>query len=864
MPPHEPGIPLSKQIEFMKEYKKVAGHYELYAQTLEKILKKAVSLYAPLSIVQSRAKTVSSFIEKIIRKDKYQNPLLDVTDLCGARIITQFQSQVKILSEFIKANFEIDEANSIDVSSRLKESEFGYLSVHYIVTPKRKEILGVPIPDDIKNLKAEVQIRTLLQHAWADILHDRLYKSIITVPRKWQRESARIAAVLEKADDAFATMSESLDAFAENYSVMMNEEQLDREIRILKALIEAEPEEEKKASHALRLAKALASRCEWSEIVKVLEPFIQQGEYQPEIAIETGRAICQMTDPQKNPAKYQEGQSLLTKVAQPDQALTDEDKYGQHAIEKDKDLERRRRARAFFALGKSWEKYGSKDRQTKDSYYNAYRLVPDNPYYFMVYLEYEVLLHKDVQFVEMLRPGLWETIESCRKHIEMDIELSQAFFTMGKSYLLLGEDDQAVNAYAKVADLALGKPGCVTNYELQAELAALERLQKVNPEYFEMLKIILHQILWLKFENESSRATLESHRLVKKNFDLPICIIAGGAEEMDKQVAKQYLNYLIEALDDFAGTVISGGTTSGIPGEVGLVASHMQNRHEKEFKLIGYLPQNLPADAQVDKNYDKLPRTGGEGFSARELLAYWTDIILSDIKPQDVIVLGINGGRISDLEYRLALGLGAKVGLVQNSGRAASGLLTDKDWKEHPGLLVLPQDESITWAFVHQNRPSTLSDEQIEEVAPRVHEFYLKTKLRTGDTSDESMKPWEKLNKDLKNSNREQIAFIERVLNKVGLGIRISENPQQFDLTQQHFKGCTYIETMAEMEHARFVVERMSEAWVYGSVKDVNKKTSPYLVPWNRIPGPVKEYDFEAVRGAQKLLNSLGFEIYRM
>ena len=68
---------------------------------------------------------------------------------------------------------------------------------------------------------------------------------------------------------------------------------------------------------------------------------------------------------------------------------------------------------------------------------------------------------------------------------------------------------------------------------------------------------------------------------------------------------------------------------------------------------------------------------------------------------------------------------------------------------------------------------------------------------------------------------------------------------------------------MAEREHARFVMERVSEGWVYGKTKDVPKKISPYLVPWAEVPESVKHYDREAVALFPALLEKLGYEIQR-
>ena len=120
--------------EQIDRYAEENSFYEKYAETLQKILKKAAKTYAPLAIVESRAKTISSFAEKAVRRwPSLENPVNQMTDLCGARVITQTQSEVNRIGEFIRDNFIIDEENSDDKKDSLAPTQFGYLSVHFIV-----------------------------------------------------------------------------------------------------------------------------------------------------------------------------------------------------------------------------------------------------------------------------------------------------------------------------------------------------------------------------------------------------------------------------------------------------------------------------------------------------------------------------------------------------------------------------------------------------------------------------------------------------------------------------------------------------------------------------------------------------------
>ena len=135
-------IPIEKQVEFIEEYKKKRSDFEDFSAFMKDVLQTAIKKLGLMGFAEARAKSIVSFSNKIILKDKYKNPLTDMTDLCGARVVVHFKSQVDKICQFIKDNFEIDEANSLDLKSKLQVSEFGYRSIHYIVTPIKDSISG--------------------------------------------------------------------------------------------------------------------------------------------------------------------------------------------------------------------------------------------------------------------------------------------------------------------------------------------------------------------------------------------------------------------------------------------------------------------------------------------------------------------------------------------------------------------------------------------------------------------------------------------------------------------------------------------------------------------------------------------------
>lgn len=152
-------------------------------------------------LIESRTKDYISLKNKIERK-KILDIKKEITDLSGIRIILFYQSDIPKIEKLIKDNFEIDIANSIDKSEILEKNEFGYLSVHYIIKIKedRSEMVEWKAFTD---LKAEIQIRTILQHSWASISHELSYKRENEVPPELSRKLFRLAGLFELADEQF-------------------------------------------------------------------------------------------------------------------------------------------------------------------------------------------------------------------------------------------------------------------------------------------------------------------------------------------------------------------------------------------------------------------------------------------------------------------------------------------------------------------------------------------------------------------------------------------------------------------------------------------------------------------------------------
>ena len=193
--------------EQVKKYRSVRPQYEQFASELEDLIGKILDESGVrFTLIEHRCKTVESYAEKILRPNKsYKNPIQEITDLCGIRVVLFNHDDLRGIENLIRKAFVVDDTASVVRGENLNYNEFGYVSDHYIIkiTEKRSELTEW---SKFKNMNAEVQARTILQHAWASISHRIDYKQENDVPKKFRRKLSRVSALLELADDQFSQL----------------------------------------------------------------------------------------------------------------------------------------------------------------------------------------------------------------------------------------------------------------------------------------------------------------------------------------------------------------------------------------------------------------------------------------------------------------------------------------------------------------------------------------------------------------------------------------------------------------------------------------------------------------------------------
>jgi ppGpp synthetase/RelA/SpoT-type nucleotidyltranferase len=832
--------------------------FEAYEKFLEAVLKEACRKLAPLAIVNARAKSIASFAEKILRKRKLYtdpkdphppDPLVRMTDLCGGRVIAQTAEQVEQVCRFIEAAFTIDWDNSEDVSQRLKPTEFGYRSVHYIVIPDAARLktagMTTPIPPEIAGLKAEIQIRTLLEHASADIGHDTIYKAGMIVPNQIKRHYAALAAVLEGADREFGRLFQSLHDFKSNYGAWHRPDEVKQEISRLQIVLEFDPANQILAVNIGQLALAIGQH---QIALDVLEPFRSQASQGVQRVL--GTAITELHWDNPRGPEFRQGRDLLQAACGHSQ----------------KDAE------TLCALAECWANTNDDDEAGK-LFRQAVELDATEPLTVCRFLEFEIAHLRNYDMVPLTAPMIRKSMERCHKEIEAKVNLPIAWSCLAVFQLLMREPFESIQSLAQVMTCC-GKPGveehpshqpCAAGRILKRTRDTLRRLRCIREklEGYEWFERVL--LLGLAAQAKDADALDQLRKLAswgsgKPHFNAAdhMVILSGGCSPKVQPAMDGLRPHLLRATEGLAFTLISGGTPVGISGVAGELAAASGGR----IRAFGYLPSLLPLGIQEDHSrYAVLVTSSGKDFTPLDPLQAWTDLFVAGVDLRRVKLLSYAGGQISKVENAVALALGARVAVIDGPAVSKDRQFKDPLWQDHPQLIRLPLDAMTLRAFLLVDAIPAGKEElvRLEKAAQLTHEDYVKS----ATPKEPSLASWKDLADDLKLSNYHQVIYAENILRTAGLEVRPAINPDAPLLDMAQAIGEGGIRRLAEMEHGRWNVERLLRGWRFADKKDVVNKLSPFLVPWEHLTPEIQKYDTDAIRSLPAKLRGAGLEVFR-
>lgn len=198
----------------LERYRAVRPDYELLAGVAKRLLSEMLMASGiRVHSIESRAKSLESFSKKAETpsegdplEPKYRDPVREITDLAAVRVITFLPRTVEQVCTLIMQEFTIRESADKSVEL-LDEGKLGYQSIHFLVEmhPSRT---CLPEYKRHAGLIFEIQVRTLLQHAWAEMEHDIQYKSTAVIPAGIRKKFISLAGLLEIADREFQSLQD--------------------------------------------------------------------------------------------------------------------------------------------------------------------------------------------------------------------------------------------------------------------------------------------------------------------------------------------------------------------------------------------------------------------------------------------------------------------------------------------------------------------------------------------------------------------------------------------------------------------------------------------------------------------------------
>ena len=171
-----------------------------------------------------RVKETDSFLEKALVRKKYADPLAEITDQVGVRFVVLLLEDIDLMGKIVESGpWGSQKDRDFQLERLEKPDYFAYQSDHYVIrTRAERQFEGVSIP---AQMPCEIQIRTILQHAYAEMAHSSSYKPPVKLPEEDQRHVnrslAKGSALIETTDDVFREIKNKLREYNESIAALL-------------------------------------------------------------------------------------------------------------------------------------------------------------------------------------------------------------------------------------------------------------------------------------------------------------------------------------------------------------------------------------------------------------------------------------------------------------------------------------------------------------------------------------------------------------------------------------------------------------------------------------------------------------------
>lgn len=251
-----------------ERYKREYTCFEQAALELEKLLKEGCARMGLRAEVESRAKTIPSFIKKIYARS-YDDPWLEVTDKVGGRIITETlldrKTAARLFDESTGTTL-ISVLSMEDKSDGVDPQNLYYPGIHV------QGIVPEFFTSDGQPIECEIQLRTKAQDAWAVASHGRIYKGILPLSKRTTRRIYRLSVLTEMFDEEVKTAMDEMCSEPEyEHAVLI------RDLETLYLPMTGEPGENMLSLEVLDVLKSLVDVEGREKYFEELKKFVEEN-----------------------------------------------------------------------------------------------------------------------------------------------------------------------------------------------------------------------------------------------------------------------------------------------------------------------------------------------------------------------------------------------------------------------------------------------------------------------------------------------------------------------------------------------------------------------------------------------------------
>jgi tetratricopeptide (TPR) repeat protein len=630
--------------ELLRRYQDRQADLRKLASHLERRIGELAARIGLQPMVVGTVTSLEEFADKAWarRHEVEDGSFLDMADLCLIEVTTHTRDQLPALVQAFEQAFELEDAPAggdvVEIAGGDEESA----TRRFTVRLKPTAAAGRGRRQAFRSLAAELRLRTLLGHAWAQICVDLGRRNELRLPQVWRHELAGIASSLEECDWGLEAISEAIGTYGAAYSAYMTAGELEALAGRLEAVLEIAPKNLAAIERLIRTYVAIDD--DDLRVRRLFEAHRARLQQHAPTLRDVGAAYCRTHAPESE--GFAEGLRLLRKAVQV--APTDVD--------------------AVCVLGETL-RLGGDRAAAMACFATGYSLDPSHPNPLSNCLTEALLERGDVEVIDEYRAMIPLAADRCQSQASAGINLPWAFFDLGLFHLSEERRSRAVEAFAAAIGSAVRgwmiRAAAGQMHELAARSVALPGLDTIT--------WMLDLGGWAKASKASRQAAAWAPPASPVRFRKKVVVLVGdGSWEGELESP---LVVLKEALMKFSGTVVG----SGLRHRVGAVVGDLQEqRGKRALQSVAYVRQEAGPEHPRDARYSVTREVSGDAPFLAEALTFWQDLLAAGSDPLAVRVLSVGGGPAARCELQLALAFGARVGVLEGSdGAAGEALLED-------------------------------------------------------------------------------------------------------------------------------------------------------------------------------------------